>query len=193
MNDLLEWVMSHLYLVIVIGFAVLSMLGKKGKSKGGNPSNRMPTFGGGPGKEPNPNQQPHQADTRTLQPTGRTEGTGRSSDQTMEEWGRNILSPSAASSWTQHEENSIGQKSADIEEGREVAEILSLQRKLEQLERTNRSLVREVKRKHGQSSQASDTSPKDISSLTLSQLANGVVWAEILGKPRAKRPYMYRK
>lgn len=193
MNDLLEWVMSHLYLVIVIGFAILSMLGKKGKSQGGGSSNRMPTFGGDPGKEPKLSRQPNQTGPRTLQPAGQAEEPGRPSDQTLEEWGRNILPPSTTNSWTQHEENSIGPKSADIEEGREAAEIFSLQRKLEQLERTNRSLVRELKRKNAPGSRASGSSAEATPSLTTSQLANGIIWAEILGKPRAKRPYMYKK
>ncbi|RUT36429.1 hypothetical protein EJP77_05510 [Paenibacillus zeisoli] len=191
MNDLLEWVTSHLYLVIVIGFAVLSMLGKKGKP--GGSSNRMPTFGGDPSRELNRKRQSDQTGTHTSQTSGRAVGPNQSSDQKLEEWGRNILSPSTAESWSQHEENSIGQKSVEIEEGREAAEIISLQRKLERLERTNRSLVRELKRKKDLNRQASNTSAERSPSLTSSQLANGVIWAEILGEPRAKRPYRYRK
>ncbi|WP_433946089.1 hypothetical protein [Paenibacillus sp. SN-8-1] len=190
MNDLLEWVQSHLYLVIVIGFAILSMLGKKGKIQGGG-SNRMPTFGGGSGQEPKVGGQPENTGPSTLQSVGQANEPGRASDQTLDEWGRNILSPSV--NWAEHEENSIGQKSAEIEEGREAAEIISLQRKLEQLERTNRSLVRELKRKNLPGSGSSSTLGEGTSSLKASELAEGVVWAEILGKPRAKRPYMFKR
>ncbi|MNM76706.1 hypothetical protein D3C81_885370 [compost metagenome] len=192
MNDLLEWVQSHLYLVIVIGFAILSMLGKKGKPKGGG-TNRMPTFGGDPGNEPKLSRQPNQTGPRTLQPAGQAEEPGRPSDQTLEEWGKNILPPTATNSWMEHEENSIGPKSVAIEEGREAAEIISLQRKLEQLERTNRSLVRELKRKNVPGTRTSVSLGGGTPSLKASQLADGVIWAEILGKPRAKRPYMYKK
>ncbi|USB34450.1 hypothetical protein [Paenibacillus sp. YPG26] len=192
MRDLLEWVQSHLYLVIVIGFAVLSMLGKKGKSSGRG-SNRMPTFGEDPGNQPKPVRQPNQTRPGTLQSAGQGEQRGLGSDQRMEDWGRNILPGSATSSWAEHEENSIGPKSAAIEEGREAAEIISLQRKLEQLEHTNRSLVRELKRKNAPGPEATRPAGEGAPALNTSQLADGIVWAEILGKPRARRPYTYKR
>lgn len=196
MRDLLEWVMSHLYLVIVIGFALLSMLGKKNK-KAGSGQNRMPTFGGEQRERPVREAEPAQPVFPTLQTEVQREfHESRPADEpAYPTTDKSLTHMDTESSWIEHEENSLGQKAEEDTEGYEAAEIISLQRKLAQLERKNRALVRELKRKDTTADQEfghvhQTSSGPDLGSTTL---ADGIVWSEILGPPRSKRPYMYKK
>lgn len=197
MSEVLDWVLSHLYVVIVIGFALLSMFGKKSKTSGTGRT-RMPTFGGDPGQtdwKPNPlewQRKDQPAKEHTSQP-GTEAAHETSAAPTVQDGGGGSSVPAYSdSTWLENEENSLGQRADEDKEGYEAAEIISLQRKLEQLERKNRSLIQELKRKdaaHPRHAARASSKLEDGKS----PLAEGIIWSEILGPPRAKKPYMYKK
>ncbi|MBP1999165.1 hypothetical protein J2Z69_000184 [Paenibacillus shirakamiensis] len=191
MQELLSWLFGHLYFVIVILFALFSVLRKSKNTPRGE--SQMPSFGGDRG--------------RTLQKPGNTpmaraeipaDSRTRDITSSFPEKENRLDSPTSWSE-TDHETrhfDSVGPVWSDEEQSilgsdavHETAERSMMERKLQRLERQNASLQRELHRGSVSSTHSPGTGQKADSFLDAKDLRAGVVWAEILGPPRSKKPF----
>lgn len=202
---------SLIYIVAVILFAVISGLNKTKKQGGpGKPSGGgMPTFGGGGGERGGP----------VLNRPNRPQGTaGRGSGFPVPKAERSGTSsweePSRSARPSEPPERSSREQfpSPDYETG----EGVSLEQAEDSVELRTRRMEEELRRvhasfdgiaKYGDSLSESpqekrntrnrkpEPSTSSSSSLTTDQeqLRNGLIWAEILGPPRSRRPHSLRK
>lgn len=132
--------------------------------RGKKPPQGMPSFGGDPDNNKGSSQQPNQ----TVLRENRHEGHQRREDHQHETPGHSVSAPSTFHSEVYTERYSRDQK---LEEGDSIWNEPSL---------TSNSSV--STNEIGSAGEAGNT-------ITAADARQGVIWAEILGPPRAKRPF----
>ncbi|WP_405082424.1 hypothetical protein ACI48J_08230 [Paenibacillus chitinolyticus] len=169
MERLIELIANNFFFVIMIGIFLVSMLSGKRK-KSGNP-NRMPDFSGqGLPRRP-------AASTRPASGTGRElDGRMSAPPQTRR---RDRSAENAADDWTAAEPAAAGRGRSG---GFAASEARgSFATPAETPRKREARAVREEAAGSGGSAAGVDLHPR--------QAVQGVIWAEILGPPRAKKPF----
>lgn len=163
MERIIEFLLSNIYWVIVIGGFLLSMLSRKKPNGEQKPSRtpKMPSFGGGPNDREPGSWLP-----------GRT--TSREPAEARAEAPR---APSAERTSVTPPREERAPLSSGVPERGSLVAAADAQLAAE----AARSLERE-------SSAAAAALTADADAVR-----RGVVWAEVLGPPRARKPYSYRK
>ncbi|MBV6712642.1 hypothetical protein [Paenibacillus chitinolyticus] len=160
MERLIELIANNFFFVIMIGIFLVSMLSGKRK-KTGNP-NRMPDFSGqGLPRRPAASTRP-------------ASGTGREPDR-RGDWS----AEDAADDWTAAEPAAAGRGRSG---GFAASDARgSFAKPAETPRKREARAVREEAAGSGNSAAGVDLHPR--------QAVQGVIWAEILGPPRAKKPF----
>ncbi|MFF2155903.1 hypothetical protein ACFVVQ_11370 [Paenibacillus chitinolyticus] len=160
MERLIELIANNFFFVIMIGIFLVSMLSGKRK-KTGNP-NRMPDFSGqGLPRRPAASTRP-------------ASGSGREPDR-RGDWS----AQDAAADWTAAEPAAAGRGRSG---GFAASDALgSSAARAETPRKRETRAVREETAGSGGSAAGVDLHPR--------QAVQGVIWAEILGPPRAKKPF----
>lgn len=178
------WILENFYWVLIVGFAVLSALSKSGKTKQKQQHPRgMPTFGNGGNAERRaqaPRSSPFSSPEEAKMPPSET--ASRDEERTFEYQGPGP-------------DYDTGEGVSGMWEDERPGNLKDVQREMEQhLSRVNASLDRiEKQATEPASSPAARTKQPRPSSPLANEARNGLIWAEILGPPRAKRPYNGRK
>ena len=183
--NIIEFLSQNLFFVIIIIGFLLSLLGK-GQKQQGKGTNRMPDFGSG-----------NRPDERRVPPERRTTQTPQQVEQRMPE---RQPYPEQSSSFPNHEENSLADETAQRmeEEMRHRQKQEEEDRRREQQRRARqeqrRRELEEQQRQEGNGDRAvaAASSGPVRPGETLpgaNELTSAVLWAEILGPPRAKRPF----
>lgn len=169
--NLLEWLLSNYYFVFVIGFALISFLSKANKSKGTGGSEKSPS-----------REYTHPED-----PMDSREEEYRNPYDTPDTVSPTPYSPTAVE-YSPDEE--FSQHDVMEQQRRQFeAERLRLERIKEESEKAARAARRAAASRAQTSYQPAEqeklfADPSDI--------RKGIIWAEVLGPPRAKRPYHSR-
>ncbi|TKH42196.1 hypothetical protein NST83_16225 [Paenibacillus sp. FSL R10-2782] len=188
--NFISWIFEHLYILIVIGFALVSFLGKSMKSteRKAPPGKGMPTFGGdhgsrGPSSPSRPSSMEHRQEQRQLQ---RQDTAGELQRQFPDERrvvmeARRVDEP--MNGWTETEEQS---KRDSLDNGS------TLEDRIRAMEEERRSVLARLDRisnarESGEITDAPEGALQERSTVTAADLRRGVIWAEILGPPRSKR------
>lgn len=168
--NLLDWLVSNIYFVFVIGFALISFLNKANKSRGTDASRR----------------QPSRESTLPEEPMDSRDGEYRNPYDTPATVSQSPYSP--VSDYSPDEE--LSQHDV-MEQQRRTFEIerLRLERIKDESEKAAR-VARRAAASRAQSSQKPDEQEKLFANP--SDIRKGIIWAEVLGPPRAKRPYHSR-
>ncbi|UQZ32937.1 hypothetical protein C2I18_04800 [Paenibacillus sp. PK3_47] len=204
---------SLIYIAVVIIIGIISSMNKASKAKGKTtPRGGMPTFGGGGEAGPLRRTARKEQDrdgkgSGFPDPAGNPSGTLRSENRGEEgeyeaapPWRESPFSPSP--DYETGEGLSLEQ--ADERDGGIQARTEAMQRELEQIEAAFDGMAgadRSVRDHAGEydslkgSDRKSAAASAARSGLTASRqdLQNGLVWAEILGPPRARQPHPTRR
>lgn len=188
--------MSWIYIVAVIIFAIMSSANKAGKNKKGNTRRGgMPTFGGGPD-----DRRPKTAGSResgnpvTSEP--RASGFPAPPVREPEAWEPSPAFPEPALSPSPDYESGEG---TSYEQPEEDSVEIRQQRMKRELERVHRALDRISTDMGGEGKGPQSPGNVPVSSraphtaVSVKDLRSGVVWAEILGPPRARNPVGLRR
>ncbi|GIP25120.1 hypothetical protein J23TS9_02500 [Paenibacillus sp. J23TS9] len=194
------WILENFYWILIVGFAVISALSKRGKSKPRQNPRGMPTFGGGSGME----RRTHSASTEA--PRGRDDVRTPDSEDDRDQPGSASYPQGWSSKVSRHKQRSYdyqgdgpdydtGEGVSGMWEDNKPETLEDYKNEMEQhLERVSASLDRIEKTATGS---PSNHTPRVEHSKPVSPLAkqaiNGLIWSEILGPPRSKRPYGGRK
>ncbi|MBO2943259.1 hypothetical protein JJQ72_04595 [Paenibacillus sp. F411] len=192
----MEWILDKLYLVAIAGYFLFSFLGRSGKSD--DKPTRMPTFGNERRNERQPSKRAEPADQHAG-PGKVAESTNdsRSRRETREE---EYVSP-------YHEQQEYRNPYEDSASRMEsAARELSPQKVSEGLDDRKRQMQRDLEGVFAELDQTASRRPSPLKEedsmqeergLSKSQLqeraTQGVIWSEILGPPRAKRPLGRRR
>lgn len=188
--NFISWIFEHLYILIVIGFALVSFLGKSMKSTGRKapPGKGMPTFGGdhgsrGPSSPSGPSSMEHRQERRQPQ---RQDTAGELQRQLPDE--RRVVMEARRmeeqmNDWTETEQQS---KRDSLDNGS------TLEDRIRAMEEERRSVLARLDRisnarESGEITDAPEGASQERSTVTAADLRRGVIWAEILGPPRSKR------
>lgn len=169
--NLLEWLLNNYYLVFVIGFALISILSKANKSRGNSgaerPSSREVTL--------------------PIDPVDSRDGEYHNPYDTPAADSPSSHFPNAAEDTFDEE---LSQHDVMEQQRRQFeAERLRLERIKEESERAARA-ARRAAASRAQSAQKPNEQEKLFADP--SDIRKGIIWAEVLGPPRAKRPYHSR-
>ncbi|AJS57701.1 hypothetical protein UB51_03440 [Paenibacillus sp. IHBB 10380] len=179
--------MNIIWLIAVIGFAIYSAIGNKNKPKQGDKTSGMPTFGG---------------------PREVVERPARSNDDKRDEY------PSTSSTTMEMDDRHFtdvpeyhSSSSSEYESGEGVSQMWQESSLEDSMEGRQQMMQNDINRVTaaldkiaGGDAQGEDAYRLSDDSLNrqsevynAEHLRTGVVWAEILGPPRAKRAYVSRK
>ncbi|WP_138753339.1 hypothetical protein [Paenibacillus sinopodophylli] len=160
---LIEFLMNNIFIVVIIFGALASVFGKSGKKK---KPGRMPDFGGGGVQRPSNQQERGSHEEEQQVPSA-------SSGQTVYR----------SQSQSRREENDQPAFAAREQElTAETSQIASVQRVLQRAANNKEKASASAERKYaGQSAISAPSRSED--------LKRAVIWAEILGPPRSKRPF----
>ncbi|MCJ8011421.1 hypothetical protein MUG84_06630 [Paenibacillus sp. KQZ6P-2] len=179
------WILDNFYWILIIGFAILSALSKSGKSKQKQNSRGMPSFDGKGGFERR-NKAPATVEApreRKVEKEPDFVAERKAAERSFEFQG---YGP----------DYETGEGVSGMWEAEEKPETLAdYEREMQQhLNRVNASLDRiEKAATESYSKQKRRTEPAQPVSPLAKEARNGLIWAEILGPPRSKRPYSGRK
>ncbi|MBE0337493.1 hypothetical protein [Paenibacillus sp. 23TSA30-6] len=188
--NFMSWIFEHLYILIVIGFALVSFLGKSMKSteRKAPPGKGMPTFGGdhgsrGPSSPSGPFSTEHRQEQRQPQ---RQDTAGELQRQFPDE--RRVVMEARRmeeqmNDWTETEQQT---NRDSLDNGS------TLEDRIRAMEEERRSVLARLDRisnarESGEITDASEGASQERSTVTAADLRRGVIWAEILGPPRSKR------
>ncbi|MFE4711321.1 hypothetical protein ACFRAM_10655 [Paenibacillus sp. NPDC056722] len=193
--------MSWIYIVAVIIFAIVSNVNKANKTKGkGAPPGGMPTFGGGGGDD-----NPLRRVKRELEQQGRafappgtpvpreTRELARE-EQELEE----SFPVEREQQWIPGPDAEVGNGST-LEQGEELDSVdirtEKMRQELERIHAVFDDMAGESSPsvKHSSERVSSGTASSPVLATSREDLRKGLIWAEILGPPRSKRPHAYRK
>ncbi|NMO94831.1 hypothetical protein [Paenibacillus lemnae] len=195
----MEWIFDNLFIVAIAGYFLLSFLGKLGKGGEQKPS-QMPTFGN---EKERRNQQPRPAGSQPAGPPAAESDSRqlsrRSTDSSDREQGR-YESP-------YHEQEEVQDAYEDAKSRLEsAAENLDTRKVSEGMEERKRQMQRDLEGafadldrldsgyKSPLQESASEQSQPQLSQSDLADRAvQGIIWSEILGPPRAKKPLGRRR
>ncbi|MBT2643738.1 hypothetical protein J7I80_15960 [Bacillus sp. ISL-41] len=178
MEILFELFSNPIALFILIG--VISSLFNKKKSDG-QPPQRRPVRPPGPMQQPGPARQPRPAPARRQPAEARVESRSEIEKDNRRESTRSRDS----------------EKQVSGETGAEIINDLQkvyLERKLQSEEQMNKERASKGRMSAGESSgrlkqKREQEEPEVVFEPDRDTLVEGIIWAEVLGKPRAKRPY----
>lgn len=176
--EFIEWVFRNLYVVVIVLFALFSMFSKSKKANQQRRPGQMPSFG-------NEAERPRQPQTQHVPQRTVVSPNGNGRDVYREH-----QTPPFVPIMEQREVN--GDFASKAVEQRDLnAQLNQLNREIERLERKNKEMKRQL---HHASSKpiTRAAAPSQAFAVNGSKLAQGVLWAEVLGSPRAKRPYNHR-
>ena len=169
--NLLEWLGSNIYFVFVIGFALISFLNKANKSRGngtsGRPPSRESTLPEGPMESP---EEEYRNPYDTPATLSQSPYSANAADNSLDE------------ELSQHDVMEQQRRTLEVER-------LRLERIKDESEKAAR-VARRAAASRAQSSQKPDEQEKLFADP--SDIRKGIIWAEVLGPPRAKRPYHSR-
>lgn len=191
------WLIENFYIVVVIGFFIISALGRRGKNAGEKGQPRMPSFGGDGHRQGRGPQQPE---------LRRTQG-GRPQPFPQAEHPAPVQQ-SAGSDFNDEEELNTGNGySLEHEELNRSPSYQEMERKPDSMDHRMAMMESDLDRIHAQLNRMTVDIPETVVKLTeedhgperrshsnmAEQARNGIVWSEILGPPRSKRPLNYRR
>lgn len=163
--------MNIIWILAVVGFAIYSAIGKNGKPKQGDKSGGMPTFGG---------------------PREVAERPSRSNDDR-----RSIDTPEYHSSPSPNYESGEGEGESQMWQENSLEDSMERRQQMMQndINRVTVALDKIAGGTEGEDAYrlSDDSLNRQSSNYNAEHLRSGVVWAEILGPPRAKRAYVNRK
>ncbi|MFC3745450.1 hypothetical protein [Paenibacillus sp. GCM10012306] len=193
--------MSWIYIVAVIIFAIVSNVNKANKTKGkGAPPGGMPTFGGGDDSPLRRVKRDVGQQGRTFPPPGapvprETRELAREERELEEsfpmEREQQWIPGSDADTDTGNE--------MTVEQGEELdsvnARTEKMQQELERLHAVFDEMSGEPAPsvKHASEPVNAGMASRPVLATSREDLRKGLIWAEILGPPRSKRPHAYRK
>jgi len=199
------WILENFYWILIVLFAVISALSKSGKSKQKQNPRGMPTFGGGNGSSPREHREQRESRGEQRGFSG-TPGASvnrqneRANDFRGTSEVEGNLSRRRSVEASPFGDGPVGGPDYDTGEGvsemwqdgkAETLEDVNLAMQLH-LERVNASLDRIEQTEPEPAIARQPEQPRPASRLA-KEARQGVVWAEILGPPRSKRPYGGRK
>jgi len=193
MPQFLEWITSNLFIVVIIAGALISVFGKKNAKPngGGEP------FGGrgaSPQGQGNPARRVQSPDGERQSPFAGAPTVSRQSNESR----RSDPQRSRMNTERTNLDEASRQMNAEIEKR------LREQRSMQRGDRSVANATRQIERaaSGSRSDQASKNSKKNaaldaqaatasslMSNPTANELRKGVLWAEVLGSPRARKPY----
>lgn len=197
---------SLIYIVAVILFAVISGLNKTKKQGGtGKPSGGgMPTFGGGGGERGGPvlnrpNRPQGTAGRGSGFPAPKTERSGTSS---WEEPSRSVrpaepperMGPSPDYETGEGVSLEQTEDSVELRTRRMEEELRRVHASLDGISKFGDSLSESPQEKRNTRTRKPEPSTSSLRSVAeQEQLRSGLIWAEILGPPRSRRPHSMRR
>lgn len=175
MEHIFEFITKNIYFVVIVGGFLLSIFNRVSAKKRNNP--RMPDFNG---QSASDTAYPQQG-TAVQQQSGRYD-----QEEAYQEWDDDA----------DYEERSISYRQAEEEAEREKQNHLSelaraLERTQQQQAAVTASQQREAaaRRSNRASSEAEVVPDTRLAPLSADELRKAVIWSEILGPPKSKRPY----
>ncbi|EFU42051.1 hypothetical protein PVOR_11014 [Paenibacillus vortex V453] len=196
----MSWLIENFYIVAVIGFFIISALGRRGKNPEEGKTTRMPTFGGegerparpGQQRQQDPQQRPETRRVQTSPEVSRPAPAHETSrfDRIDEE------EPGTGNGYSlEHQE--IDRMRRDQEMNRQSDSMDHRMRMMQsdldrihsELNRMTTALPETIVEIRDEDREQSDGSRSNFAE----QARNGIVWSEILGTPRAKRPMNPRR
>ncbi|WP_311078964.1 hypothetical protein [Paenibacillus polymyxa] len=184
--NFISWIFEHLYILIVIGFALLSFLGKsiQGTGRKSPPRKGMPTFGGdhgsrGPSTSSRPfttehgQEQRHQEVAGELQRQFPNERRAVMEARRIEEVGDRSETEERMNRDSLDNGSTLEERIHAMEEERRLV--------LARLDRISNA------RESGEITDTPEIALQDRNTVDTADLRRGVIWAEILGPPRSKR------
>lgn len=183
--------MSWIYIVAVIIFAIVSNVNKATKNKPqGTPRGGMPTFGGGGGQSSRRNRDLDEDDERQER-----SGSGFPDPTTIfsREYDASPAFPEPAYSPSPDYMTGEGVSLEQADDGVELrtqrmeAEVRRLQSAFDGIAGSDEKITNKSKSSSARAtSQLNEVNNRDA-------LRNGVIWAEILGPPRSRKPHSSRR
>ncbi|GIO97991.1 MULTISPECIES: hypothetical protein [Paenibacillus] len=192
----MSWLFDNIYIVAVIGFFIISALGRRGKNpeEGKNP--RMPSFGGEGDRPARPGQQrPQRPEARRVQTTPQVSRPAPVQESTRIERMDEEEAGTGNGYSLEHQEIDRMKRELEMNSSHDSMDyrIEMMQRDLDRihshLNRMTLDIPETVVEIHDEEREQN----KNDRSFLAEQARNGIVWAEILGTPRAKRPMNPRR
>ncbi|WP_226001282.1 hypothetical protein [Paenibacillus sp. BJ-4] len=192
--NFISWIFDHLYILIVIGFALVSFLGKsiQGTGRKSPSGNGMPTFGGDqssrrPTTSPRPITMGHRQEQS--QPS-RQEVTGELQRQIPNER-RAVMEARRMEEVMNDRMEMKGQMEQESSDNGST-----LEERIRAMEEERRKVLARLDRisnvrESGEITDGVESVSQERSTVNAAELRRGVIWAEILGPPRSRR-YMSR-
>jgi len=191
------WLIENFYIVVVIGFFIISALGRRGKNAGEKGQPRMPSFGGDGHRQERGPQQPE---------LRRTQG-GRPQPFPQAERPAPVQQSAGLDSNDEEELNTGNGYSLEHEELNQSPRYQEMERKPDSMDRRMAMMESDLDRIHAQLNRMTVDIPETVVELAeedhgserrshsnvAEQARNGIVWSEILGPPRSRRPLNYRR
>lgn len=184
--NFISWIFEHLYILIVIGFALVSFLGKsiQGAGRKSPPRKGMPTFGGdhgsrGPSTSSRPSTTEYGQEQRQQDVTGELQRQFPNERRTVmearriEEVGDRVETDERMDRDSLDNGSTLEDRIRAMEEERRMV--------LARLDRISNA------REAGEITDAPEIAPQERNTVDAADLRRGVIWAEILGSPRSKR------
>ncbi|WCM59738.1 hypothetical protein [Paenibacillus polymyxa] len=184
--NFISWIFEHLYILIVIGFALVSFLGKsiQGTGRKSPPRKGMPTFGGDHGSR---------GPSTSSRPFTTERGQEQRQQDVAGELQRQFPNERRAVMEARRIEE-VGDRSET--EGRMDRDSLdngsTLEDRIRAMEEERRLVLARLDRisnvrESGEITDAPEIASQDRNTVDTADLRRGVIWAEILGPPRSKR------
>lgn len=181
--------MDYIWL-IVVAFGIISAITNKGKPKSTNTPSNMPTFGGGAERSlrPRPSQDDDDSNVSMEMENRKQQEvyTQRDVQPTLHESdGRNVMDipeyDVSGEGVSQMYEDSMESRNDDMQ--KDIDRVTAALDKISAPSSTEWNAY----------DNSDDDSVRSYASEISRQAANGIIWSEILGPPRAKRSYNDRK
>ncbi|MDO7905459.1 hypothetical protein Q5741_03415 [Paenibacillus sp. JX-17] len=173
MDNLVDWIVNHIYIVFVVVFALYSMFSKgvKGATKGG-----MPTFGGKPeSAETQRNSDSSDSDDDWDEDTDESSPYSDSHTAARRPSYNTFEKEYDGEGKTMELDTTLDDRIREME-----AERRRIQKHLDSVSTSHMPGVTEL-------SDSSSSSIENDNNIQADDLRRGIVWAEILGPPRAKQ------
>jgi len=185
-----SWLIENFYIVAVIGFFIISALGKRGKNAEDGKKTRMPSFGGEGDRPARPGQQrPQRPEARRVQtapqvscpaPVQESPRIDRIDEEEADTGNGYSLEHQEIDRMKRRLEMSSSHDSMDHR-------IEMMQRDLDRIHSHLNRMTLDIPETVVEIHDEDQEQGKNGRSVLAEQARNGIVWAEILGPPRAKR------
>ncbi|EHS56987.1 hypothetical protein [Paenibacillus sp. Aloe-11] len=188
--NFISWIIEHLYILIVIGFALVSFLGKsiQGTGRKSPSGNGMPTFGGDQSsRRPWASSRPITVEHGQEQsPTSRQDVTGELQRQFPNER-RTVMEARRMEEVMDDRTELAGQMEQESSDNGST-----LEERIRAMEEERRKVLARLDRisnlrESGEITDGLEPVSQERSTVNAADLRRGVIWAEILGPPRAKK------